>query len=94
MKSLKPYLITFVLLLALLLHTHSIHAQATDASITGTVKDATNNELLPGATITIRNDATGFETHTITNARGEYALHQLPLGKPYSISASFVGSKP
>ena len=91
MKSLITYLTAFMLLLALLSGTHRAHAQATDASITGTVKDATNNELLPGATITIRNDATGFETHTITNAKGEYALHQLPLGKPYSVSASFVG---
>ena len=91
MKFLNIYLAAFMLLLALLSGAHSGFAQATDASITGTVKDATNNELLPGATITIRNDATGFETHTITNAKGEYALHQLPLGKPYSISASFVG---
>lgn len=91
MKSLNIYLAAFMLLLALLSGAHRAQAQATDASITGTVKDATNNELLPGATITIRNDATGFETHTITNSKGEYALHQLPLGKPYSISASFVG---
>lgn len=91
MKSFNTYLTAFLLLLALLTGIHRVQAQATDASITGTVRDATNNELLPGATITIRNDGTGFETHTITNAKGEYALHQLPLGKPYSISASFVG---
>lgn len=91
MKPFFIHLTTLLSLLILLGATHYGHAQATDASITGTVKDATNNEFLPGATITIRNDATGFETHTITNAKGEYVLHQLPLGKPYSISASFVG---
>jgi hypothetical protein len=91
MKPIYTYLLAITLLLAMLSGADHVQAQATDASITGKVKDATNNELLPGATITIRNDATGFETHTITNAKGEYALHQLPLGKPYSISASFVG---
>jgi hypothetical protein len=91
MKLLFTQLSTLLFACALFLVQQQAHAQATDASITGTVKDGTNNELLPGATITVRNDATGFETHTITNAKGEYALHQLPLGKPYSVSVSFVG---
>lgn len=91
MKPISNHLANLLWILILLGVAHRGQAQATDASITGTVRDATNNELLPGATILIRNDATGFETHTITNAKGEYVLHQLPLGKPYSISASFVG---
>jgi hypothetical protein len=91
MKLLFTQLSTLLFVCALFLVQQQARAQATDASITGAVKDGTNNELLPGATITVRNDATGFETHTITNAKGEYALHQLPLGKPYSVSVSFVG---
>ncbi|MCF2487568.1 TonB-dependent receptor [Dyadobacter sp. CY347] len=92
MKNSTRLLLTALLMAGLWLTTAlDAAAQATDASIIGTVKDAGNNELLPGATITVRNEGTGFETHTVTNAKGEYALQQLPLGKPYSISVSFVG---
>lgn len=71
-----------------------VFGQATDASITGLVKDVSTGEALPGSTVSVRNESTGFETHTITNARGEYVFRQLPLGKPYSIQVSFVGLQP
>ena len=66
-------------------------AQATGASITGIIKDAQNGETLPGATVTVRNESTGFQTSTVTNTKGEYAFHQLPLGSPYSVNVSFIG---
>ena len=64
--------------------------QATNASINGVVKDS-NGDVLPGATIMIRNTSTGFETGTITNVNGEYSIRQLPLGGPYVVTGSFVG---
>ena len=70
------------------------YAQATGASIVGTVKDTQTNETLPGATISVRNESTGFQTNTITNSKGEYAFYELPLGNPYSISVSFIGLQP
>ncbi|WP_420154062.1 TonB-dependent receptor [Siphonobacter sp.] len=71
------------------IHFH-LAAQATDASISGVVKDE-KGEALPGAAVTVRNEATGFTTGTLTNAKGEYALRQLPLGKPYTVTVTFIG---
>jgi hypothetical protein len=65
-------------------------AQGTDASITGRVTD-TKNEGLPGVTVILKNESTGFTTGGITNANGYYDFNQLPLGGPYVLSATFVG---
>lgn len=67
--------------------------QSTNASVVGVVRDE-RGEGLPGATVRVRNESTGFETGTITNVKGEYILQQLPLGSPYSISMSMVGYQP
>lgn len=64
--------------------------QGTEASITGTVEDNANSPL-PGATIIVRNESTGFETGTITNAEGRFNIRQLPLGGPYSVRATYIG---
>ena len=69
------------------------YAQSTDTQITGTVTDDAG-ELLPGATVTVRNESTGFETGTATNTDGRFTLRQLPLGGPYVLTASFVGFEP
>ena len=53
-------------------------------------KDADTDQN-PGANIRVKNESTGFQTGTITNVSGEYQLQQLPLGKPYSITITFVG---
>lgn len=65
-------------------------AQSTNASVKGTVNDE-NGDPLPGATVRLRNQSTGFTTGTVTNVQGEYLVQQLPLGGPYDITASFVG---
>jgi len=64
--------------------------QATDASIVGVVK-GTTDETLPGATITARNESTGFQTSTVSNVEGRFLMRQVPLGGPYSITVSYVG---
>ena len=79
-----------LLALCLLCSNSTILAQATDASITGKVTDQ-NGDALPGANVIIRNESTGFQAGTITNTNGEYSFKQLPLGKPYTVTASFVG---
>jgi len=68
----------------------STMAQSTNAGITGFVRD-TKGEALPGATVLVRNDATGFSVGTVTGSNGSYNIQQLPLGDNYSITVSFVG---
>jgi len=65
-------------------------AQATNASITGKVLDETSLPLV-GATVMVENGATGFKTYSITSEEGGFNFQQLPLGKPYSITVSFIG---
>ncbi|MVT09122.1 TonB-dependent receptor [Chitinophaga tropicalis] len=79
----------FVLLFCCLVSPHLL-AQTTQASFTGTVTNETK-EAVPGASILLRNESTGFSNRTITNAKGEFTFKELPLGGPYTITVSFVG---
>ncbi len=65
-------------------------AQTTQASISGTILD-NQRKALPGATVKVRNESTGFSTATLTNVLGEYIFKELPLGGPYTVSATFIG---
>lgn len=65
-------------------------AQATNATLSGVVKDESGVRL-PGATVMVKNTATGFSTGTITNVDGEFQIRQLPLGGPYEVTTSYVG---
>ncbi|MEZ0540263.1 TonB-dependent receptor [Fibrella arboris] len=65
-------------------------AQTTQSSIAGIITDA-QKAPLPGATIQVRNESTGFTTGTVTNVQGEYLLKELPLGGPYTVRVTFVG---
>jgi len=64
-------------------------AQATNASFTGTVTTG-NNEAVPGATVQIKNESTGFITGTQTLADGRFFLRKLPLGGPYTVTISSI----
>jgi len=77
-------------LLFLCLVTGTVIAQTTQASISGSVL---NNENKPqvGASVSVRNESTGFNTKTLTNAQGQFIFKELPLGGPYTVSATFVG---
>jgi hypothetical protein len=65
-------------------------AQTTQASIYGVVSDE-SKQLIPGASVQVRNESTGFTSRTITNAKGEYTFKELPLGGPYTVTATFIG---
>lgn len=65
-------------------------AQTTQASISGIISD-TKQLPLPGATVKVRNESTGFTTGTTTTIQGDYSFKELPLGGPYTISVTFVG---
>lgn len=80
-------------LIILLLITFSIgnaFAQSTDASITGIIVD-NKGMSVPGVSVSIKNESTGFQSISMTNAEGKYFFRQLPLGKPYTVKASFIG---
>ncbi len=83
-------LLVFLLLLTCYLPATQMEAQTTQASITGIITDEEKNAL-PGATVLVKNESTGFTAGTATNIYGEFTFKQLPLGSPYSVSISSVG---
>src|SRR5580658_4200002 len=76
----------FVLILVLLGVLHSALAQMTGGSISGRVTDA-SSAVIPGATVTLENQATG-QTRTLnTNEKGFYNAPSLSPGLYSAISA-------
>lgn len=69
---------------------NTAYAQSTDASVSGQVKDG-KGAAMPGVTILIQNSSNGFRSSGVTNNEGKYSFRQLPLGKQYTVKASFVG---
>src|SRR5229473_7948128 len=66
-------------------------AQTGTSSITGTVRDATG-AVVPGATVTAKNEATGVESTQTTNDSGLFAFASLPVGR-YTITVEKQGFK-
>ena len=64
--------------------------QTTQASIGGVITTSPKAPL-PGATVRLRNESTGFSTGTVTNTEGEYLFKEIPLGGPYTIRVTSVG---
>ncbi|HMI01079.1 MAG TPA: carboxypeptidase regulatory-like domain-containing protein [Pedobacter sp.] len=83
-QNLIPAIVMFFLM------TSNTYAQSTDASITGKVTDE-KGLAIPGASVVLRNESNGFRTVTTTNKDGLYSLIQLPLGKPYTITVTYIG---
>ncbi|MRG44476.1 TonB-dependent receptor [Chitinophaga sp. SYP-B3965] len=86
-KNSLQFLLLF--LLCCLSQSH-LFAQTTQASISGKVF---NEEKKPqaGASVSVRNESTGFITRTVTNAQGDFTFKELPLGGPYTINITFSG---
>ncbi|HXY39163.1 MAG TPA: TonB-dependent receptor [Vicinamibacteria bacterium] len=76
-------------LAALAAATPPLVAQTFRGGIRGSVRDTTG-ALVPGATVTATDDATRLSRSTVSDAGGEYALSELPLGN-YTVSASLSG---
>src|SRR5206468_10780264 len=64
-------------------------AQATNATLGGTVSDATG-ALIPGVSITATNTATGIVNTVLTNEAGAYQFASLQTGT-YKVSAELSG---
>src|SRR6266540_6912577 len=65
-------------------------AQATTGVIEGSVVDPSGGAL-PGATVSLKNTATGFEQVLTTDPQGRFRGLLLPLG-PYRVTVSLAGS--
>ncbi|MEQ9442195.1 MAG: carboxypeptidase regulatory-like domain-containing protein [Cyclobacteriaceae bacterium] len=83
-----------LLAMPLLLLSLLTFAQGTDASISGKVTESGSDEPLPGATILVENQSTGFSIGTSTDLKGRFILKELPLGGPYEITINYVGYQP
>lgn len=64
-------------------------AQGISGSIAGVVFDA-GGAVIPGAKLTLTNEATGFSREVSTNAQGQYVAYSLPPG-PYRLSVEQPG---
>ncbi|RYG08817.1 MAG: carboxypeptidase regulatory-like domain-containing protein, partial [Chitinophagaceae bacterium] len=80
----------FAVLMLCFCVSNSLKAQTTQASISGIVTDE-KKQPIPGVSVQVRNNSTGFTTRTSTNAQGEYTFKELPLGGPYTVKAAYIG---
>lgn len=91
MKSRIPFLAICLLLIAgALALTVRSHAQATTASIRGTVTDATG-AVLPDATVTVINTSTSISATQKTDSKGYYIFPDLHIGGPYTVTVGKDG---
>jgi len=86
MKNLFNYLAYLTLLLCFSI---ASFAQQPTATLTGVVSDP-NGAVIPNATISASNKATGFSRITTTNADGVYSFSSLPVGN-YEVKISAQG---
>ncbi len=68
-----------------------LNAQYTDGTISGTVSDP-SGAMIPGAEVTLTNEATGAKRVVTTNAAGFFTAPTIPLGT-YTVSATAKGFK-
>lgn len=64
-------------------------AQATTGTVEGTVTDQ-QGAVIPGATVTIENSATGFKKSIVTDQNGYFIIAEIPTGS-YKITAFLKG---
>jgi hypothetical protein len=86
LSRITRYLRMAVLGAFLLSVTNLSFGQDTNASLSGTVTDP-SNAAIPGAKLTITNQATGFEANGESDAQGEYTFRNLTPGT-YNLSIS------
>src|SRR5215813_1695929 len=76
MKAKRLCLLAFSLAAA----ASGLHAQRTNAQITGIITDATG-AIIPNADIVVTNEATGIKRNAASNELGYYTVALLPPGK-------------
>src|SRR5689334_6424162 len=66
------------------------YSQETTATLRGLVTDS-KGVPVPGASVLVKLESTGFSTGVQTNSKGLFVIPNLRPGGPYTISISFVG---
>src|SRR5947207_12991440 len=89
MRKLTYVICSFMLLIVVGLN--PAIAQTGSSNITGSVRDV-NGAVVPGATVTAKNDATGVTSTQTTTDSGLYAFSSLPVGN-YTITVEKQGFK-
>src|SRR5438309_8734260 len=82
---------SFVSALLLLICAVAALSQTGTSNITGIVRDV-NGAVVPGASVTAKNEATGVTSTQVTTDSGVYAFSSLPVGK-YTITVEKQGFK-
>src|SRR5438067_641199 len=75
--------------LTLLLHAAALFGQSSTGTIVGTIRDSSGG-VLPGVSVTIRNEGTNVSRDVITGVSGDYSAPLLPPGS-YEASAELAG---
>ena len=78
-------------LLAVCLLPSSAAAQGTTSRVAGTITDRDGGRL-PGATVTLRNEATGVTFDAVTNENGTYSFDSVQVGR-YTLTVELQGFK-
>jgi hypothetical protein len=65
--------------------------QGATSSLTGTVRDS-GGGVIPGATVEVKNNATGIATPVVTNSSGVYTVPALPVGT-FTVTVTLSGFK-
>ena len=91
----RPRLVGLLVITCCLFVESPVFGQESTAEIRGRVMDA-QNAAIPGATITITNQATGVVRQTVSNADGTYFITAVPPGlyAPRSGAAGFCEVPP
>src|SRR5262249_244426 len=79
-------------LLLLLVSASALWGQTTNATLRGLITDQ-SGAVLPGVTISVRNQGTGIERSTLSDETGNYQVAALPVGV-YQIDVRLSGMKP
>ncbi|HXK01435.1 MAG TPA: TonB-dependent receptor [Verrucomicrobiae bacterium] len=82
---------SFLVGAALLIASSAVYAQGVTGRITGTVQDPTQAGI-PGATVTVANQDTGYQAEVPTGQSGDYVVPNIPPGK-YTITVNATGFK-
>ena len=83
-RSRRPLTVFCLLLFAFGVLTAAL-GQSASATLSGTVEDQ-NGAVVPGATVTAENKATGLKRQTTTNGEGYFTIPLLP-PSAYSVTA-------
>ena len=67
------------------------YGQGATSSLTGTVRDS-GGGVIPGATVEVKNNATGVVTPVVTNTSGAYTVPAIPVGT-YTVTVTLSGFK-